>query len=481
MTKKTLVSMITGALVIGAASTTFAAANPFSDVPADSWAYDAVSKLASDGIINGYTDGTYKGQNTMTRYEMAQIVAKAMTKTDMDKADKALVDKLAAEFSEELDNLGVRVSDLEKKSDNVKWGGKFEYSYAGVKKPEQKTTGARYTSSDRSNDSKYELRLEPKMFIGNSGWTANARIRYYSNADSANNGGSSNIQVNTANNNGGYDKSDTVVDRIYAEGPLFGADTKLGKLDTYSDDVFGSGMIMDDNISGAQFKWHVGDKAGNSYVKAAVGRYDYDDEANLFNNAMDGTGDYASLELGYAPKNSKFNALAGYYSLRNIDRDARTIDATGKLVPTKATMSDYQKDDDNDNIWAVGLGYKFDKNVNMYGMYAKSGLDEAAGYAGDDQSKAYDITVNYKGADMTKPGSWGVYTAYRYLGEFASIAPTYDGAQRGTKGWEIGANYAVAENIVATLRYYDGKNLGVDHGNNDADYNRIFGSVEFFF
>ena len=125
MTKRTIVSMITSALVIGAASTTFAAANPFSDVPSDSWAYDAVSKLAADGIINGEGNGTFDGSRTMTRYEMAQIVAKAMTKTDIDKADKALVDKLAAEFSEELDNLGVRVSNLEKKSDNVKWGGRL--------------------------------------------------------------------------------------------------------------------------------------------------------------------------------------------------------------------------------------------------------------------------------------------------------------------------------------------------------------------
>ena len=71
MSKKTLVSAITAALVVGAASTTFAAANPFSDVPADSWAYDAVTTLAADGVIDGYPDGTYQGQNTMTRYEMA--------------------------------------------------------------------------------------------------------------------------------------------------------------------------------------------------------------------------------------------------------------------------------------------------------------------------------------------------------------------------------------------------------------------------
>ena len=115
MSKKSIISAILASLVVGTVSTTFAASNPFSDVPSDSWAYDAVTTLASDGVIDGYPDGTYKGQNTMTRYEMAQIVARAMAKTDLEKADKALVDKLAAEFAEELDNLGVRVADLEKK------------------------------------------------------------------------------------------------------------------------------------------------------------------------------------------------------------------------------------------------------------------------------------------------------------------------------------------------------------------------------
>lgn len=104
-------------VILTTAATTsiaFAAANPFSDVPSDSWAYDAVSQLAKDGVIDGYPDNTYRGQHNMTRFEMAQIVAKAMARTDLDKADKATVDKLAAEFSEELSNLGVRVSDLEK-------------------------------------------------------------------------------------------------------------------------------------------------------------------------------------------------------------------------------------------------------------------------------------------------------------------------------------------------------------------------------
>ena len=87
--KKTLVSALTTALVVGAASTTFAAANPFSDVPADHWAYDAVAQLAQDGVIEGYGDTTFQGDKNITRYEMAQMVAKAMAKTNVP-SDKSI-------------------------------------------------------------------------------------------------------------------------------------------------------------------------------------------------------------------------------------------------------------------------------------------------------------------------------------------------------------------------------------------------------
>ena len=186
MSKKTLVSAITAALVVGAASTTFAANNPFSDVPADSWAYDAVSTLAADGVIDGYPDGTYQGQNTMTRYEMAQIVARAMAKTDLEKADKALVDKLAAEFADELDNLGVRVADLEKKSDNVVWKGELRYRYVDASSDAvSKITGKIYNDNDTRQ---VMFRLEPKAYIGDTGWTANVRVDYEMKADEDANG-----------------------------------------------------------------------------------------------------------------------------------------------------------------------------------------------------------------------------------------------------------------------------------------------------
>ena len=118
--KKSLVLAM--AMALGVTASAYAA-NPFSDVPAGHWAYDSINKLAAAGVIEGYGDSTFGGDKLMTRYEMAQIVAKAMAKG-------ANVDKLAAEFADELDNLGVRVANLEKKADNVKITGNIRYNYA---------------------------------------------------------------------------------------------------------------------------------------------------------------------------------------------------------------------------------------------------------------------------------------------------------------------------------------------------------------
>ena len=88
--------------------------NAFSDVTPDDWSYKAVSQLADEGVIDGYPDGTFKGNKNITRYEMGQIVARLMAKEDTLTADqKATLDKLSTDYADELDNLGVRVDKLE--------------------------------------------------------------------------------------------------------------------------------------------------------------------------------------------------------------------------------------------------------------------------------------------------------------------------------------------------------------------------------
>lgn len=424
MSKKTLVSAITAALVVGAASTTFAAANPFSDVPADSWAYDAVTTLAADGVIDGFPDGTYKGQQTMTRYEMAQIVARAMAKTDLEKADKALVDKLAAEFAEELDNLGVRVADLEKKSDNVKWGGELRYRYYDID-----------TDSNTADEThnKVLFRLEPKAYIGESGWTANARLDYEMNLSSDEN--DNNVEV----------------DRAWVEGPLFGATVQAGRVPLFT----AQGLLFDDRISGGTVAF------GSDEFKTtlAAGRYsevDHDPTVN-FANAKDVTAEYYGVQFDYTP-NDKLALNAGYTALTGIDASDVVLEAIG------------YGSDNTANIWYAGGKYAFDKNVAFVGEYAQN-------TDADTEDQAWTAELQYKGANAADAGSWGMYAGYRQIETFASIAPTYDdiiGA--GYKGAVVGAMYVPAENILTTIEYFDGEETI-----SGQDASKFFANVDFFF
>jgi len=109
-----------------------ALAGPFTDVPTDHWAYDAIDKLQSEGFVEGYPDGTFRGNRSFTRYEMAMVVARIWdrlvaeleTIKNMQQAPGGVTEEklqeelnliydLLDEFKTELEALGARVDDME--------------------------------------------------------------------------------------------------------------------------------------------------------------------------------------------------------------------------------------------------------------------------------------------------------------------------------------------------------------------------------
>lgn len=103
-----------------AAAFSASAANPFADVEESSWGYQAVCRLSEEGVVAGYPDGTFRGDKNVTRYEMAEIVGKLLAARERLTAEQQeTVDRLAKEYAAELQNLGVRVSELEKKKGNI--------------------------------------------------------------------------------------------------------------------------------------------------------------------------------------------------------------------------------------------------------------------------------------------------------------------------------------------------------------------------
>jgi len=105
--------------MIALLSSNAVAAPLFGDLPAGHWAYDAVANLAAKGLIEGYPDGTFKGDRACSRWELAMVIARFLAKNDQEHASFATKDELeqlrilVKEFDDELEAIGVRVTNLE--------------------------------------------------------------------------------------------------------------------------------------------------------------------------------------------------------------------------------------------------------------------------------------------------------------------------------------------------------------------------------
>ncbi len=460
--RKTVVSTCAVAFLTASASTAFAAANPFEDVPADHWAYDAIAQLAVEGVIEGYGDGTYRGDQEITRYEMAQMIARAMAKGG---GNKALIDKLAAEFADELNQLGVRVAALEKKVDNVKWNGTIRYRYYNNRKHE---TGEPL----EKNTAQYlTLRLEPSLQI-NEHWSGHARIDYNSDMNSAaNTTGATEIPL-TDNPAEGPFVSGIRIERIWAQGDYKNSQILLGKLPYLTN--IDNGMVYDDNVAGGQLTF--GNKVKATITAGRSARYDSvgswpDIRAN--NNPK--TGSYVAAEI-YNDRADKITWGVGFH------RWAGSKETLYQSTSVSAV-----------NIWDIGFGYKFDKNLSIQGAYAwttnpSAELPEQPGDVPESvtaaSKRAWSIELDYKKATPADKGSWGAFVAYRQLGAYAVIAPTYDAMQNRFKGVEMGVDYVFEKNIMGTLKYFFGKEEQDDYDMDDAPQSSaytFFGELNFFF
>ena len=427
-----MVSALTAALVLGAASTTFAAANPFSDVPSDHWAYDAVSQLAQDGVIEGYGDTTFQGDKNITRYEMAQMVAKAMAKAsagNVQGADKALIDKLAAEFSDELNNLGVRVSNLERNADKVAWHGTAEYTFQHYMNKNE----AKDKFNSRNN---VLLRLLPDAEV-NANWHVKARLDANSFLDE-----------DSSSNPAVEDNGKVALKRVWAEGHYGDMRYMAGKYEFPDPDT-----ITDTVMSGVEVGYL---PATGWNAQIGAGRFNLGDH---YTSTKDTAADSQYVHVGY--KQGKFNAAGAFYHLNAEHMD--NYNESGAYA--KGTTDDA-------NIWTGKGGYQFDNNWGLKGFYAEN--TEADYY-----KKAGSVELDYKGSQLQNAGTYGVWVAYRHFGRNAFVSSPWDVInldRNGEKGWELGGNFVPFKNTIVTLRYGNGEYL-----DNGKDVENLFGRVNFLF
>ena len=416
--KKSLVLAM--AMALGVTASAYAA-NPFSDVPAGHWAYDSINKLAAAGVIEGYGDATFGGDKLMTRYEMAQIVAKAMAKG-------ADVDKLAAEFADELDNLGVRVANLEKKADNVKVTGQIRAHY-----------------QENNNDKASVAKLRTRLFVNgsiNDDWSYTGRLQ--------------NEQVLTHEAKGNTGDDEVKLNWAFVNGKLGGMAVTAGRQDF----KLHTGVVVDQTVDGIKVAYGKDVKVTGYAAKAAGS-----------NDSYTGKSDDRVYIVDVAGKIGVVDAYATYYKV-----DGVTAAKTGLAI--------------DQDIYNVGFGFKLAKDLKMTGDWIYANHDEAKL-----DENGYVVGLSYKGAKAAKAGSWGIYANYFDQPAATMLKHTITGytdltsaatspaaaaalvTNDGFKGFEVGANYALAKNIVAGVKYYD---LEAREGNAD-DVRTLWSEVVFTF
>ena len=360
--KKQFAAIFAATAVLGV--TTAFAANPFSDVTPDSWAYQAVSQLANAGIVNGYPDGTFKGQNNITRYEMAQMVAKAMANQDRANAEQqAMINRLADEFSNELNNLGVRVARLEDRVGNVKVTGDARLRYHDAEHEKSKFDArARVQFNAKVNDrTDAVVRLSSGSFeLGNS-----------------QNGGNANATIDRAYVNHKFGE------RVSLKAGRFGQ-------------TIGGGLAFDGTFDGAQLN------AGNDKIQAqAAYGYMVSGEAAGLTKDQNVTNTY----LGLSGKLGKHTMVGGFYDRVNQDSTNGYKNIYGFNADANFDKvwvgGEWLKDShvDKSQAWTAGLGYG---NYNI----AKKGSWDVKGQYFNAKANAPIVDTTYNHIYTTDAKGW---------------------------------------------------------------------------
>ena len=380
------------------------AANPFSDVTPQDWAYQAVAQLAAQGVVNGYPDGTFQGQHNITRYEMAQMVAKAMAHQErVDGEQNAIINRLANEFSAELNTLGVRVSTLENKVGNFKFTGDARLRYEG------------------SNDAR------------ESKFTYRGRVKFET---TVNDNTKAVVRLVGSKEFGEKGEPKTAIDRVYVQ-HNFGkyATATAGRQDL----VVGAGLAFDgafegivatagkDKLNGSVAFGYL--QSGTYGEKKADGEY-----AKVSDLTREKNHSFTVYQLNYNPTAKV--AVKGFYA-------AAHESAEGVL---------------NDNAYGASLDLKFNNKVWAGGEYVKTETQGANG-------EAWTAGLSYGNYNMAKQGTWSVKGQYY---DIKKDAPVIDSAlsfvNRGQKGIVATAKYAVAKNVglaaTATIDTKDQNNKG---------------------
>ena len=409
--KKILALAAVAALTAGVSAY---AANPFSDVTPSDWAYQAVVDLSEQGVVEGYPDGTFKGERNITRYEMAQIIARMLAKEDQLNAEqRATLDKLAGEYADELANLGVRVSNLEKKVGNISWSGdaRMRYKDSSVKDAHDTWDG--------------RMRINVKGQV-NDTTTINGRLTYNMNF-----------------------KDSTKDSGVYMD--ILNAEHQFGD--------FAVTLGRYANNFGNEYSWRFGDShdfdgAELSYAKNAFnakvgfGQFDTDYTADVNNDKT------------LIDDKDAFYAKAGY--------DFGFAELGADYLKFQGNNGTTAADKLNDELYGIDLNIPVG-DFYVLGEYVKN---TTTNFKNDD---AWNAGIGYGVANWKKPGTFNVNLMYNDIGGATYFGGTGIGTDmlgnlkgdNELKFWNLGTDVTLAKNVQLHGEYAFAADL--DKGNDPDD------------
>lgn len=427
--KTKVLAALAATMAVGA--TCAFAANPFVDVPSDSWAYKSVVELADAGIIQGVDGQYFQGNRNITRYEAAEMVAKAMA--HMDKASveqRALINKLADEYADELNNLGVRVSALENRVGNVKLTGdariRYRYQSEGDKVTKanvpsvENAKGTNVANKKQDNDSSWDYRVRVR---------ANAQVNDRTNVVY----GITTGVRSFADNGPASSENNVTTDRAYVDYNFGGNnwDLMVGRYEYIMGGPRAYGFFYGNTFDGAQLKYQ------NDKFAATAGYGKFKE------GLVAGDKDYDGVKTGYGE-------LEGFFGGGRMAGSAVGVYYNDYTVAggSRRTAEDVFSLDDS---WGAYASVNFGK-WNALANYEKYNSTDSK----DNDPEVWVGRLTYGAANFATPKSWDAWVEYLNADNgFADTDTTFSGSTNGwrndsltnnVKSWGAGVDYTFAKN-----------------------------------
>lgn len=441
MKKNKVLAALVATMAVGA--TCAFAANPFVDVPADSWAYQSVVSIANSGIIQGVDGKHFEGNRNITRYEAAEITAKALAHANRANAQqRAVINRLAQEFASELNNLGVRVSDLESRVGTVKLSGDARVRFrhqAGEEGVAQKwkpgTKAGEFVADGAATKTKDDAQIS-----GDKSWDYNVHL----NADAVVNDKTT-VHFGVFTDDQGFDSTakagdlHAFVNNANIEyAPTDSLNLQIGRIDGYT--------------MGNAYGYQYGDVLDGAIVKQQ-------------NDQFAITAGYGKLVTSHPEVKTGFGEVEGFFG----DGAAAGVyyNSFNKLDDLKA-----------ESLWGAYATAKVGGNVSAMVNYEQvnqtKAAKDAAKTAGKKESPAVWVgQLKFNDVDQEKAGSWDAWVEYLHAEDGAMVgnsSASWRADTENVKSWGIGVDYTLSKNVVLKAaqtfgsKYIDTKVTGSKNG-----------------